>query len=75
MMRQPDEESDVICHQRRQIDGRDIWFIRLGQQTQAERDTLSEAIDVARDLALMYSRPAWLLDETGYPLKPMLPWR
>ena len=73
-MRQPDEACDVICHQRRRADGRDTWDIRLGPNTQAERETLSEAIDLARELALMYSRPAWLLDETGYPLKPMLPW-
>ena len=32
---------------------------------------LASALELACDVALVHSRPAWLLDETGYPLKPI----
>ena len=70
-MRQPDEDSDVIVHQSHEWDGRDIWRVRLGNEKRGERLTLASAVELARDLALMNSRPAWLLDDTGYPLKPI----
>ena len=71
MTHPPDEDHDVICHQFRQRDGRDLWTIWLGGDKQGERDTLTSAIELACDVAATYSRPAWLLDETGYPLKPI----
>ena len=71
MMRWPDEDYDVIVHQSHEQDGRDIWRVRLGAEQRGERLTLASAIELARDVALMNSRPAWLLDETGYPLKPI----
>ncbi len=71
----PDEDHDVIVHQFRQLGvdgaGRDIWTIWLAGDKQGERTTLEAAIELACDVALVYSRPAWLLDETGYPLKPI----
>lgn len=75
MTQRPNEDQDVICHQSRQRDGRDAWTIWLGGDKQGERHSLADAIELTRIVALTYSRPAWLLDETGYPLKPLLPWR
>ena len=71
MTRPPDEDYDVIVHQIYEPDGHDIWRIRLGGKKRGERLTLASAVELARDLALINSRPAWLLDETGYPLKPI----
>ena len=71
MMRRPDEDHDVIVHQFRKRDGRDIWTIWLAGDKQGERRTLEAALELACDVAAVYSRPAWLLDETGYPLKPI----
>ena len=34
-------------------------------------ETLASATELACDVAAMHSRPAWLRDETGYPLKPI----
>ena len=70
-MRQPDEDHDVIVRQVLGRDGRDLWTIRLGDEKLGERLTLESAIERARLIALMHSRPAWLHDETGYPLKPI----
>ena len=74
MTRQPEEAADVVCRQVRHQDGPDTWTIWLGGDKQGDRNSLSGAIELARDIAVTHSRPAWLLDETGYPLKPMLPW-
>ena len=52
---------------------RDIWTIWLTGKKQGERDSLEAAVDLACNVAAEYSRPAWLLDETGYPLKPIEP--
>ena len=69
----PEEKSDVVCQQCRHQDGRDTWTIWLAGDKQADRDTLADAIEVARHVAVTHGRPAWLLDETGYPLKPIAP--
>ena len=74
MTRPPEPSSDVVCQQCRHQDGRDTWTIWLAGDKQADRDTLTDAIELARHVAVTHGRPAWLLDETGYPLKPMLPW-
>ncbi len=74
MMRQPDEAQDVIVHKdRSHSDGVswDTWTIWLGGEIQGERQTLEAAVELARHVAAVCSRPAWLLDETGYPLKPV----
>ncbi len=71
MALQPDEDHDVIIHQFRGRDGRDIWTIRLGDEKLGERITLESAIERPRLIARMHSRPAWIQDETGYPLKPI----
>ncbi len=72
MALQPDEDHDVMVHHFRQLGaGRPTWTISLGDEILAERMTVESAIELARDIALMHSRPAWLLDETGYPLKPI----
>ena len=71
MTRRPDESYDVIVHESHEPDGRDIWRVRLGGVKRGERLTLASALELARSLALMNGRPAWLLDESGYPLKPI----
>ncbi len=73
MMRRPDEDHDVIVHQCRERDGRDIWTIWLAGNEQGARVTQESALELARAVAAVHSRPAWLLDETGYPLKPIEP--
>ena len=74
MTRRPEEDVDVVCQQGRSADGQATWTIRLGRDAQGDRHSLADAITLARDVAVAHSRPAWLLDESGYPLKPMLPW-
>ncbi len=73
MTRRPDQDTDVIVHQIHERDSRDIWMIRLGGEKQGERMTLASALELARRVALTNGRPAWLLDETGYPWKPIEP--
>ncbi len=74
MLQPPDEAHDVICCHQAGSDGPGSWVIRLGEDTLGERDSLAGAIDLTRTAAVSHRRPAWLLDESGYPLKPMLPW-
>ena len=74
MLRPPDEAQDVICSHRPRPGGPGGWVVRVGDATVGERESLAGAIDLTRSAALSHGRPAWLLDETGYPLKPMLPW-
>ena len=74
MFQSPDESHDVICYRRPQGDGRGSWVVRVGETTLGERESLAGAIDLTRSAAVSHRRPAWLLDESGYPLKPMLPW-
>ena len=75
MMRRPHEDYDVIVHYCRQRGtdgvGHDTWTISHGREKHGERDSLEAATELACDLAAVYRRPAWLLDETGYPLKPI----
>ncbi len=75
MTRQPDEDLDVIVRQSRVQESagtvRDTWIVWRGGEKQGERPTRTLAIELACDLAAIYSRPAWLLDETGYPLTPI----
>ena len=73
MFNYPDETHDVICYHQPRPDG-SSWVVRLGETTLGERESLAGAIDLTRSAAVSHSRPAWLLDESGYPLKPMLPW-
>ena len=74
MFQPPDETHDVICCHRPRSDGAGSWVVRVGDTTLGERESLAGAIDLTRTAALSHRRPAWLLDESGYPLKPMLPW-
>ena len=74
MLQPPDEAQDVICSHQPRTDGQAGWVVRVGGNTLGERDSLAGAIDLTRTAALSHRRPAWLLDESGYPLKPMLPW-
>ncbi len=65
----------MIIRYRRQLGtdgaGRDTWTIWLGGEIQGEQQTLEAAVELALHVAAVCSRPAWLLDETGYPLKPI----
>ena len=62
MTRQPDD--DVIIYE-----CLDAWEIRIGAELHGLRSTLESARQRACDVAAVYRKPAWLLDETGYPLK------
>ena len=77
MTRHPDEDYDVIVHYFGQRGsngtGRPTWAVYLGGQKQGERWSLAAAITLARAVASVHGKPAWLLDETGYPLKPIEP--
>ena len=66
MPRTPDEDYDVILYE-----CRNTWTVWLAGAKQGEPVTLESALELARDVAAGRSRPAWLLDETGYPLKPI----
>ena len=70
-MRPPDESYDVVCYQSHARDGRDLWTIWLAGEKLGTLDSLQDALSLARYVAAAHSRPAWLLDETGYPLKPI----
>ncbi len=61
MTRQPDD--DVIVYE-----CQDAWEIRIGDELHGLRFTLEAALARARDVAAVHRKPAWLLDETGYPL-------
>ena len=65
MTRQPDEDYDLILYECRHT-----WTVWLCGELQRERFTLEAAVELACDLAAAHRKPAWLLDETGYPLKP-----
>ena len=73
----PDEDYDVIVHffpQRGSHGaGRPTWTIWIGGEKQGERESLKAAITLARAVAAVYQKPAWLLDDTGYPLTPFEP--
>ncbi len=66
MRRRPDEDDDIVVYE-----CRGTWTIWLAGDKQGARVTLESALELARAVAAVYSRPAWLLDETGYPLKPI----
>ena len=68
MTRQPDENSDVIIYEYR-----NTWAIWLGDELQGVGFTLESALELARDVAAVHRKPAWLHDETGYPLKSIAP--
>ena len=68
MTLEPDEDNDVMVVHRFSKLHLETWTIWIGGEKQAERTSLEAATEIARDIALMRSRPAWLLDETGYPL-------
>ena len=77
MPRTPDEDYDlsVHCFGQRGSNGtgRPTWTVWLGGDKQGERETLEGAITLARAVAAVHRKPAWLLDETRYPLKPIEP--
>ena len=50
---------------------RGTWTIWLGGEQLGERVTRAAAIELACAVAAARRRPALLLDETGYPLKPV----
>ncbi len=47
------------------------FTIRLGAEKQGVRRPHEGASELAADVAVADSRPAWLLDETGYPMTPI----
>ncbi len=62
---QPDED-DVIIYE-----CGEYWEIRIGDELHGLRFTLEAALARPRDVAAVHRKPAWLLDETGYPVKPI----
>ena len=50
---------------------RNTWTVWLAGEKLGERESLEAAITLARAVAAVYRKSAWLLDETGYPLKPI----
>ncbi len=68
MPRTPDEDYDVILYE-----CRNTWTVWLGGAKLGERDSLQAGIALAREIAAAHHKPAWLADETGYPLKPIEP--
>lgn len=73
----PDEKRDIIVHYIQIIDAptgekRDTWTVWLGLDKQADCTTLEEAAHLGLQLAKTHDRPAWLLDESGYPLKSVV---
>jgi len=48
-----------------------MWRILIGGEKQGAQETLALAIKLARNLALVHRRPAWLLDKTGCPVMPI----
>jgi hypothetical protein len=75
MQRQRTEDHDIVVHRFRSgyANGvyMDTFAVWLGTKRIAKRDTLEDAIWLARTLAEGLNRPAWLLDGSGYPLKPI----
>ena len=69
MVRPADEEHDVICHQCRKLDGRDVWTVWVAGAKQGERDTLEAAIQLTRDVTATYSRAAWLVYRPSLTLR------
>jgi hypothetical protein len=70
----PDEDRDVIVHYFDEVDAstgihRDRWLVFQGPDRRGEARTSDEAIAMARRLSAETGRPAWLLDENGYPMK------
>ena len=61
-------DYDVIVYE-----CRNTWTIWLRGEKVGDLETRAAALELAGYLALRHSRPAWLLDETGYPLKPIEP--
>ncbi len=68
MTQQPDEDDDVIVYE-----SMDAWEIWIGDELHGLRFTLEAALERARDVAAVHRKLAWLLDEAGYPLKPIEP--
>ena len=68
MTHQPDEDYDVILYE-----CRNTWTVWLAGEKLGERDSLEAAITLARAVAAAHRKPAWLLDETQYPLKTIEP--
>ena len=67
----PDRDYDVIVHQCHDGHDRNMWRILIGGEKQGAQETLALAIKLARNLALVHRRPAWLLDKTGCPVMPI----
>ncbi len=59
-------DNDVIIYE-----CGEFWEIRIGVELHGLRFTLEAALEHARGLAAFHRKPAWLLDETGYPLQPI----
>ncbi len=64
MTQQPDD--DVIVYE-----CGEFWEIRIGTELHGPRFTLEAALEHALGLAAFHGKSAWLLNETGYPLKPI----
>ena len=52
---------------------RGTWTVWLAGEKLGERFTFEAALELALDAAAAHRKPAWLADETGYPLKQIEP--
>ena len=68
MTRTPDEDYDVVLYE-----CRNTWTVWLAGQKLGVRDSRATGIALARAVAEVIRKPAWLADDTGYPLTPIEP--
>lgn len=73
----PDEDRDVIVQLIRVLDAMSYkeqpnpWSVFVGNEKKRDCSTKEEATNYARQLAHSLGVRAWLLDDTGHPLKPI----
>ena len=64
----PDEDYDAVLYQCRHP-----WTVWLVGELLGGRGSLTAGLELARAVAAVHRKPAWLLDEIGYPLQPITP--
>jgi hypothetical protein len=71
----PDPRRDVMVYQVAMVDALggaplgDRWTVWFGTESQGSFESEAEAIGVARQLATVEGRPAWLMPEDGRAIR------